>query len=1168
MRNVSRLLCILWILCIFGWGNHSSLAQEVLPTAPTRLRVDPTISDSSATYTATAVSGLSASPTSTGTTATPVELFAPNPEILTNGNTEPAKSKVNVKAGAPEGFEELEGPLDTTVDLHFGGLKIGVFRAVFTPGSILFSNPEEIVSKLPALDPRSSELVTQALTGDLPTHADRICGPIPKPDCGQLSPDIAAVIFDQERFQAELFVNPTYLSEQDTHTEKVLPPAPDIVSGVHSITGGLIGSPGEPNNYSLMSNSTLASGDTRLNFTGITASEQSRFQNLSASMDRWGLESKLGFFDSRPLQMLAQTPMTGISVGTSLDTNLAYRNTTGSRLSVFLPQRSYVSLIFNNMIYSTDFYEAGNQVLNTDILPDGAYEVTIRIVDTDGQQTEEKRFFSKNFQIPPADQPIYFGQLGTVRDTTQSGFLPDAGSGLISSFGVLSRYGESTGVALDSLVIKDRVYAEAGSFLLLPPDHQIRASLLLSSGKDFGIGGTYQGFALEKKFAFGANVRAIFAGETYQGSDELIPIKADTRQITANAGYQISDLANVNFLLDYNQVGSGQNRLSYGPSLRWDVWRDGVSNLSFGIDASQSNSCRVQNVMIRYTKRIGAWGLSGEALARRSSPSVSGGGSTNLTRNSRLTWNDDSTPGRLTIAGAEFRQDETSDNYLADLDHRGNLGNIKILGSQTRTNQVKRTIYSGNLGFGIAHTLNDIAWNGSQQQSSGVVIKTGGDVPPTPMKVVVDGSERSQFLTGESTALFLAPYQTYKISITPVESSPIDYDGTVKQITLYPGNVMPLEWEMSSIHVVLGRVVTEDGEPVANAKIEESGNLVMTDEDGLFQTELKEVEKITLFRAAQEHFAGKKHSKFTNGDSDMFTVMPPTRNSTATLTDPEKRELILQLFGDAEDVNPPGPPVEPPQSQAVAAESIKGLEVSTGTMTAGEVASTTAQVDVSAEQKPTPPLRPAFRCRVELPEAKEVNNVIMYSEPLICHSIPIAEAETNEDSATESDVLEDEAIETPENPLESLSESEEEPSQTHPESSTGEPSEDLAVPSGGTKAVQLGAFRSESQALESWSEFEKLSPIFQEIEPRVEIADLPGSGRFYRLRIVGFGSDAETAAFCRIVKNYGRDCIVVSQASRAIGKKQKMPKKQQVLTMPSLEDSGTDNADSILPEPQ
>lgn len=1035
--------------------------------------------------------------------------------------------------------------MDTTVDVHYGGLRIGVFRAVFTPGSIAFSNPEEMVSKVPSLNPQSVALVARALSGDLPTHADLLCRSAAAAGCGQLRPEIAGVIFDEERFRAELFVHPAHLSEQDTHTEKVLPPAPDIVSGVHSLSGGMLGSPGEPHSYSVLTNSTLAYGDTRMNFTGITASERSAFQNLSASMDRWGLESKVGFFDSRPLQLLAQTPMTGVSVGTSLDTNLAYRNTTGSRLSVFLPQRAYVSLIFNNVIYSTDFYEAGNQVLNTEILPDGAYEVTIRIVDTDGKQTEEKRFFSKNFQVPPEGQPIYFGQLGTVRDTAQAGFLPDAGSGLISSFGVLSRYGESTGVALDSLVIKNRLYAEAGSFVLLPPDHQLRASLLVSSGRDFGVGGTYQGFALDKKLAFGANIRTIFAGETYRGSDQLIPVKADARQMTANAGYQLSDLANVNFLLDYSQAGAGQERLSYGPSLRWDLWRDGESNLSLGLDASQSNDGHVQNVMIRYTKRLGAWGLSGEATARRGGQA--GGASTALARNARLTWNDDATPGILTIAGAEMRQDGHSDNYLADLDHRSQLGNLKLLGSQTRSPQARRTVYSGNMGFGIAHTLEDIAWNGAQQQSSGVVIKTHGNAPETPMKVIVDGSERSQFLTGGSTALFLAPYQSYKISISPVESAPIDYDGSVKHITLYPGNVMPLLWEMSVVHVVLGRVVTEDGEPVAQARLEESGNLVATDEDGLFQTELKKLDRITFYRPAQERSLQKAPAKPAGGRPDLFTVMPPdmpaARRSTAPLTDPEKQALILELFGDVGDVSAPPPAAEPVPAGGAAPPASPAPQQ-------------------TAPEAPLPALRPAFRCRVELPEAKEVNHVIMYAEPLVCRPIPL------EDAAKEEPDAADEAAEAePEN----AAAAEAEPDGGEAASgAAGLPEEGaahLSPPSGGAERIQLGAYRSQAQAFETWKRLEALSPVFAAITPRVEIVDIPDKGRFHRLRIGGFASQAASAAFCRGVIALGRECFVVQRGNTAGRRAKPAAKNADGLAVPDLDGLALEDEVLALPPP-
>ena len=1107
-------------------------------------------------------------PTASHTAAAPVELFDPKTGVLQSGNSEQPNPKVSIKSGAPEGFEELEGPAETAVDLYYGGLKIGVFRAVYTPRSILFSNPEEIVGKVPALDPEAIELVIQALTGDLPTHADRICGPVPKAGCGTSNPDIAEVIFDQDRFKVELFVNPSLLLEQDTHTEKVLPPAPDVVSGVHSITGGLIGSPGEPQNYSLMTNSTLASGDMRLNFTGISASEQSRFQNLTASVDRWGLESTLGFFDSRPLQLLAQTPMTGISVGTSLNTNLAYRNTTGSRLSVFLPQRAYISLIFNNVIYSTDFYEAGNQVLNTDTLPDGAYELTIRIVDTDGKQSEEKRFFSKNFQIPPEDQPIYFGQLGTVRDTAQSGFLPDAGSGLISSFGTLARYGESTGLALDGLVVKNRLYAEAGSFLLLPPDHQLRASFLISSGKDLGLGVNYQGYAMEKKLSFGANVRAIIAGETYEGSDQLIPIKADARQITVNAGYQITDLANVNFLLDYNQVGSGQRRLSYGPSLRWDIWREGESNLSLGLDASQSNDGQVQNFMIRYTKRIGSWGLSGEGIARRGSPSSSSGRAMNLSRNSRVTWNDDATPGKMTIVGAEIRQDENSENYLADLDHRSNLGNLKILGSQTRSNQAQRTIYSGNVGFGIAHTLEDFAWTGSQQQSSGVIIKTGSDAPEIPMKVIVDGSERSEFRAGESTAVFLAPYQTYKVSISPVESSPIDYDGSVKNITLYPGNVLPLNWEITQIHVVLGRAVTEEGEPVANAKLEESGNLVMTDEDGLFQTELKRVDQITFFRAAEEPFEGVKNSKFQSGEPDLFTVMPPTRNTTASLTDREKHEMIIKLFGDVGDVSAPPPETATETAQNVASATSTDLSTPSPSETTIDTSTPTSQLDEVPGEIAAPTLRPAFRCRITLPEAKEVNNVIIYAEPLVCKPIPLEEDKEQVGSGKASEAELAPSGDSQEETDDSESETEAKTVESVAEGEGDEVSTELAMPSGGSGAIQLGAYRSEAQAMETWREFEALSPIFEKIEPRVEMADIPEKGRYYRLQISGFRTAEESSAFCHEVKTMGKDCILVNSRSNPRPKASPEAKKTGTLAVPPRSELESGDESLLLPEPQ
>jgi hypothetical protein len=273
--------------------------------------------------------------------------------------------QLNIKQGPPPGFERLAGPQETVVDLSYGGLKIGSFRAVYTAKTITFAAPEEIVNKIPSLKHDAVARVVQALTGDLPTEAARICGHQPRKDCGTLKPDVAGVIFYEEAFRADVFVNPAMLDTQDTHTDKILPPAPDVFSAIHTLNGSVIGSSEQDRIYSLLDNSTIAYGPERLNFVGIASNQQKQINTLTASLDKWGLDNEAGFFNSRALQLLPQTPMSGVSVGTSLKTNLELRDAAGSTLSIFLPQRSYVSLIYNNVIYSTDLYDAGNQILNT-----------------------------------------------------------------------------------------------------------------------------------------------------------------------------------------------------------------------------------------------------------------------------------------------------------------------------------------------------------------------------------------------------------------------------------------------------------------------------------------------------------------------------------------------------------------------------------------------------------------------------------------------------------------------------------------------------------------------------------------------------------------------------------------------------------------------------------
>jgi hypothetical protein len=111
-----------------------------------------------------------------------------------------------VEEGAPPGFENLDLPQETLIDVAYGGRALAPAAAIYTESTIRFTDPEAIVAQLTGLLYPSR--ATHALTGPLASNDDQICFEPGAPEgCGRLAPDEAGVIFDASRFHTEIFVS-------------------------------------------------------------------------------------------------------------------------------------------------------------------------------------------------------------------------------------------------------------------------------------------------------------------------------------------------------------------------------------------------------------------------------------------------------------------------------------------------------------------------------------------------------------------------------------------------------------------------------------------------------------------------------------------------------------------------------------------------------------------------------------------------------------------------------------------------------------------------------------------------------------------------------------------------------------------------------------------------
>ena len=81
----------------------------------------------------------------------------------------------------------------------------------------------------------------------------------------------------------------------------------------------------------------------------------------------------------------------------------------------------------------------------------------------------------------------------------------------------------------------------------------------------------------------------------------------------------------------------------------------------------------------------------------------------------------------------------------------------------------------------------------------------------------------------------------------------------------------------------------------------------------------------------------------------------------------------------------------------------------------------------------------------------------------------------------------------------------------------------------GSHVVQVGAFRSDAEAMAQWSRLQsRLGDYLNGKTQHVERADLGERGVYHRLRIGPFGSSNDANTYCAGLKERGQDCLVKS----------------------------------------
>lgn len=749
----------------------------------------------------------------------------------------------------PPGFESLFEDQQSLVDVYFAGRLIVTTRATFNPSSVTFEQPSEITSRIPsALD---LDVIQRALTGELPANQEYRCYYRNQRNCGVMQPEVASVIFNSDKFRADLFVNPGLLGVTQANHDKYLPPSDGGLAFLQTFNYAFSGNDesGSETLENLYALSLLSYRENAIQM-------QSNYDNdgdfeidtLVAQRDWQGMRYLGGYFQTinGDLRFTAETSVVGARIGTSLDTREDQRQTSGRQIQVFLQSRGEVSVFKDERLVSTRIYDAGNQVIDTSPLPGGAYDITLRIRDSGGERIESQ-FYVKNSNLPPEGEPLYFIELGQVTELNEGDTLPETTGDHILRGSINTRLNFNNAVFGGFSATEDDSVAEIGWFGL-GDRYDAQLSAAIARHDRLGIN-TEARFNFERGWLIGTYRRIWDNGDdTLPGEDPdygtINLIGPEQEQATLNLDLPWG-ISNVSAGIRYIDRPEQDAVTDYSASIDFEIYRTAYSSTDFRFQASHSNNddfilatltWQMHRDHINYLVRPGY-------NYRNTDDGSDGYGALSASAD----WDSRELMSSDLRAGINGRLDDDFDSFGVYGDWGGRYGRARAQAEHIdRDNGTTTNFYNGNLSTSFIVSKDQVAIGGKEQNQAAVVIDLRGDAGDSFFDIIVNGGQVGTARAGTRTVLSLRPFESYSVRLKVRGNDFVYFDDKEHKVTLYPGNVVTLSWQADKVNIIFGRIQDSAGKPVANGLLQGVAGLATTDEFGVFQAEI--VESVTTFQ--------------------------------------------------------------------------------------------------------------------------------------------------------------------------------------------------------------------------------------------------------------------------------------------------------------------------------
>ena len=476
----------------------------------------------------------------------------------------------------------------------------------------------------------------------------------------------------------------------------------------------------------------------------------------------------------------------------------------GSPIVVFLDRRARVDVLRDGRILSSAIYEAGNQQLDTSNLPEGSYEIQLRVEEGGRRVREERRFYTKSGRIPSEGRTDFFVYGGLLADEHYSGTLKSSGEIYLQG-GVARRLGKAWALDGTLEVAHGGASVEMGATVLT----RIASLRTAAIASDRGTFGTVLQLSSSggSRFNFNVDFRRIENRE-HGFSDPLprasiapatgtsgIPGNFATSSYTQVGGVASYSRANARFLATafYRDEKDHAEQYSIGPSVEWDVMRRGPLQVTLRSDLTMTE---------RGTS--GFAGVSLRLIGKRSAITAVAGSRTSGVANDTIgsglvagvtgAWNVDAIGGQLSV-GSGYEHQPLQDELVLSSQFRHPLGTVTgDLLRNERDSNVK-TQYALGFQTKIIAGAGLLRAAGGATSESLIVARVPGARDKDRFEVLLNEQIGGVIKGPESLALPLPAYRAYKVRIRPVGETLVSYDASIREVGLYPGSVASVEWK-------------------------------------------------------------------------------------------------------------------------------------------------------------------------------------------------------------------------------------------------------------------------------------------------------------------------------------------------------------------------------------